>query len=375
MKKMTAILAATMAAASLAACGSSTQATEAATEAAKTEAAAETKEETAAEGTSDEAKASEGEEKVYKVGILKFMDHPSLNQIEDNLCEELDALSTGGVKYEYTDYKLNGQGDGSVLNQMAAQLLADEVDVIVPIATPAAQIVQSATEGMDIPVVFSAVSDPVSAKLVDSMDAPGSNITGTSDLLNTNAIMDLIFAANADTDYIGLLYSKSEDASAVPIADARAYLDAKGVKYIEKTGTTTDEVSQAVDALIAEGVDAIFTPTDNVIQKAELAFFEKLQDAKIPHYAGADSFALNGAFAGYGVDYANLGKETADMVADILDNGADPATTAVKTFDNGIATINTETIEALGLSVDDIKAAFEPLCTQIVETTTNKEFN
>lgn len=375
MKKMTKTVALAMMAAALTACGSSTTATEPAkAESAKTESKANeaNAEEPKAEDTG--ASGNEVSEKVYKVGILKFMDHPSLNQIEDNLTKELDELSKDGVKYEYADYKLNGQGDGSVLNQMTAQLLADEVDVIVPIATPAAQIVQSATEGMELPVVFSAVSDPVSAKLVDSMEKPGKNITGTSDFLNTDAIMDLIFAANADTDYVGLLYSKSEDSSAVPIQAAKAYLDAKGVKYVEKTGTTTDEVSQAVDALIAEGVDAIFTPTDNTIQKAELAFFEKLQDAKIPHYAGADSFALNGAFAGYGVDYAKLGKATADMVAEILDKGANPAETAVQTFDNGIATVNTDTIEKLGLNVEDIKERFAPLCTQVVETKTQKEF-
>ncbi len=371
MKKMMAgTMAVMMAAAALTGCGSSSGTAAATTAAAaETEAAAET----TAAGT--EAAAADGEGKTYKVGILKYMDHPSLNQIEENVCKELSALSKDGVTYEYEDYDLNGQGDASVLNQMAAQLIADGVDAIVPIATPAAQIVQSATEGQSLPIVFSAVSDPVSANLVASMEEPGANITGTSDFLNTNAIMDLMLAANPDTKYVGLLYSKSEDSSAVPIEDAKKYLDEKGIKYIEKTGTSTDEVSQAVDALIAEGVDAIFTPTDNTIQKAELAFYEKLQDAKIPHYAGADSFALNGAFVGYGVDYENLGKATADMVAEILDQGADPAKTAVETFDNGIATINTETCEKLGLKLDDVKAAFEPLCTQIVETTTQQSFN
>ncbi len=361
MKKMMAgTMAAVMAAAALTGCGSASGTATTTAAAAGTEAA--------------ETTAADGEGKTYKVGILKYMDHPSLNQIEENVCEELEALSKDGVTYEYKDYDLNGQGDASVLNQMAAQLLADGVDAIVPIATPAAQIVQSAAEGQQIPIVFSAVSDPVSAKLVASMEEPGANITGTSDFLNTNAIMDLMLALNPDTKYVGLLYSKSEDSSAVPIEDAKKYLDEKGIKYIEKTGTSTDEVSQAVDALIAEGVDAVFTPTDNTIQKAELAFYEKLQEAGIPHYAGADSFALNGAFVGYGVDYENLGKETADMVAEILDQGADPAKTAVQTFDNGIATINTDTCEKLGLNLDDVKAAFEPLCTQIVETTTQQSF-
>ena len=332
---------------------------------------------TAAKEESKEAdsKADAGDGKTYKVGILKFMDHPSLNQIEDSLCEELDSLSeSSGAKYEYKEYRLNGQGDASVLNQMTAQLIADGVDVIVPIATPAIQVVQSQTEGKNIPIVFSAASDPVSAKLVESMEKPGGNITGTSDFLNTNAIMDLIFAQNPEAKKIGLLYSKSEDSSQQPIATAKQYLEEKGVEVVEKTGTTTDEVSQAVDALIAEQVDAIFTPTDNTIQKAELSFYEKLIKAKIPHYGGADSFALNGAFAGYGVDYVQLGKTTADMVDEVLREGKDTATLPVQTFDNGIATVNTETAEKLGYSLEKIKEAFAPFCTKIVEIQTEKEF-
>lgn len=311
----------------------------------------------------------------YKVGIIKFVDHPSLNQIEANIKAELDALSAAdGITYEHEPYTFDGQADGSVLQQIATQLIDDAVDVIIPIATPAAQVVQAATEGLDIPVVFSAVSDPVSAGLVESMDAPGSTITGTSDALNTNALLDLIFAADPDCAKVGLLYSNSEDASKVPVEDAKAYLDVKGVAYAEKTGTTTDEVSQAVDALLAEGVEAIFTPTDNTIMSAELAIYEKLLDAQVPHYAGADSFALNGAFCGFGVDYAQLGVATADMVADIL-AGGDPATTAVQTFNNGIATVNTETCEAIGFDLEEVKTAFGPFVTEIVETVTGEEFD
>ena len=201
------------------------------------------------------------------------------------------------------------------------------------------------------------------------MEAPGANITGTSDALDTKAIMDLMFIANPDIDKVGLLYSQSEDSSKQPIEDAKAYLDEKGIAYVEKTGTNNTEVSQAADALIAEEVDAIFTPGDNTVMTAELAIYEKLIEAGIPHYAGADSFALNGAFCGYGVDYENLGTMTADMVVDIL-KGASPAETAVMTFDNGIATVNTETAEAIGLDY----SGFADVCTQVKETVTAQEF-
>lgn len=306
----------------------------------------------------------------YKVGIIQFVDDASLNQIEKAIEKRLDEISAEGEdQFIYEGCVYNGQADPTTLNQIATQLIADEVDVIIPIATPAAQIVQTATEDNQIPVVFSAVSDPVGAGLAESMEAPGANITGTSDALNTTAILDLMFAANPDIQSVGLLYSQSEDSSRQPIADAKAYLEEKGVEVVEKTGTNNTEVSQAADALIAAGVDAVFTPTDNTVMTAELAIYEKFIEAGIPHYAGADSFALNGAFCGYGVDYTNLGTATADMVVDIL-KGADPAATPILTFDNGIATVNTETAEVLGIDY----SGFAEKCTAVVETVTAEEF-
>ena len=146
-------------------------------------------------------------------------------------------------------------------------------------------------------------------------------------------------------------------------------------KIINNKDAILEDAQTKADALIADGVDAVFTPTDNTIMTAELSIYEKFIDAGIPHYTGADSFALNGAFVGYGVDYANLGQKTADMIADILVDNADPAKTAVETFDNGTATVNTETCKALGLDFDTVKKAFEPLCTQVNEITTAESFD
>lgn len=328
------------------------------------------------EGTEENASEEKAEDAgaegaVYKVGIVQFVDDASLNQIEASIEKELDAKAAElGVTFEYGDYTYNGQADATVLNQIATELVASEVDVIVPIATPAAMIMQNATEDNQIPVVFSAVSDPVGAGLVESMDAPGSNITGTSDSLNTEAIMDLIVAANPEIKKIGLLYSKSEDSSKAPVEAAKAYCADKGIEVIEKTGTTNDEVSLAADALIAGGAEAVFTPTDNTVMTAELAIYEKFIEAGVPHYGGADSFALNGAFLGYGVNYEELGTATADMVVEILVNGADPASTAVVTLDNGIATVNTETAEGIGLDY----SMFADMCTELREIVTAEEF-
>ena len=313
---------------------------------------------------------------VYKVGIVQYVDDASLNQIEKAIEAELDAKGAElGVTFDYADYTYNGQADSSTLNQIAADLVAEGVDVIIPIATPAAMIMQNATEDNQIPVVFSAVSDPVGAGLVASADAPGANITGTSDAIDVAQIMDFILAADPDAAKIGLLYDKSQDSSASAIQAAKDYCDEHGISYVEKTGTTTGEIQAAADSLVAEKVDAIFTPQDNTVMTAELAIFEKFADAGIPHYTSADSFALNGAFLGYGVNYTELGTalgtKTADMVADILANGADPATTPVETLDSGIVTVNTEIAEKVGIDY----SIFKDMCSELIETVTAEEFN
>lgn len=323
--------------------------------------------------TKTETAADAATETTFKVGICNYVDDASLNQIVDNIQDRLaEAGKENNVTFEIAYDNCNA--DATVMNQIIANYQADQVDLMIGVATPVAMAMQAATEGTDTPVVFAAVSDPEGAGLVASNEAPGANITGTSDYLDTNAIMNLIFAQNPDADKIGFLYDQGQDSSTTPITNAKAYLDERGISYVERTGTTTDEVMLAADALIADGVDAIFTPTDNTIMTAELSIYEKFAEAKIPHYTGADSFALNGAFLGYGVDYANLGVETANMVVEILVNGAAPASTAVKTFDNGTATINTETCEAIGLDFAQISEIFAPLCTQVNSILTAESF-
>lgn len=310
----------------------------------------------------------------YTIGICNYVDDASLNQIVENINARLAEIEseqgiTINVKYD------NCNADANVMNQIIANFAADNVDLMVGIATPVAMAMQSATEDSKTPVVFAAVSDPVGAGLVASLEEPGSNVTGSSDNLDTNSVMNLIFAQNPDAKKIGLLYDVGQDSSTAAIEHAKAYLDDKGVEYVERTATTAEEVALAAQALVSDGVDAVFTPTDNTIMKAELAIYETFADAGIPHYTGADSFALNGAFLGYGVDYANLGRETADMIASILTEGKDPATTPVITFDNGTATVNTEICEKLGLDFDTVSEAFDPYCTRVEEITTAESFS
>ena len=318
--------------------------------------------------------ASAEEKTTFKIGICNFVDDASLNQIIQNIRERLAEIEQDkGVTFEILEDNCNL--DTSVMQQIIANFIAEEVDLMVGVATPVAIGMQGMTADNKIPVVFAAVSDPLGAGLVESLEAPGANITGTSDYLDTAAVLNLIFAANPDAKKVALLYNPSEDASAAPVAAAKEILSAKGVEVKEYMGANVTEVMQAAEAIVSDEMDAVFTPTDNTIMAAELSIYETLAAAKIPHYTGADSFALNGAFLGYGVDYANLGRVTGDMIAAILVDGADPAATPVETFDNGTATVNTETCAALGFDFEAIREAFAPYCTKVQEITTAESFN
>ena len=349
MKKSIALLLSVLMILSLAACGSSAPAAKAA------------------------PASADAEKTVYTIGICNFVDDASLNQIIANIRERLGELETDTVAFEILEDNCNL--DANVMNQIITNFIAQNVDLMVGVATPVAMGMQAATEENRIPVVFAAVSDPLGAGLVESMEAPGANLTGTSDYLDTNAVMNLIFALNPDAKKIGLLYNVSEDSSTAPIAAAKEYLTGKGVAVIEHTGTNVDEVMLAAQALVSDGVDAVFTPTDNTVMTAELAIYETFAEAGIPHFTGADSFALNGAFLGYGVDYANLGRETADMIARILLEGKDPGALPVRTFDNGTATVNTEICAELGLDFDQVSETFAPYCTKVQPITTAESFD
>ena len=319
------------------------------------------------------SEASTSASTTYKVGLCNYVDDASLNQICDNIKSQLATLGEEkGVAFD-VDYQ-NANADANIMSQIISNFAANGVDIMVGVATPVAVTMQTQTEESKTPVVFSAVTDPEGCGLVDSNDAPGHNVTGTSDALNTEAVFKLMLAVNPDLEKVGLLYNQGEDSSTKAIEEAKAFCADKGIEVVERTGTNNDEVLLAAQQLVSDKVDAIFTPTDNTIMTAELSIYETINEAKIPHYCGADSFALNGAFLGYGVNYANLGIETANMVASILIDGADPAATPVMTFDNGIATVNTETCEAIGLDLDKVKEAIEPLCTEVKEITTADEF-
>lgn len=313
--------------------------------------------------------------KTYTVGICNYVDDASLNLIVDSIEAQLEKVGNdNNVKFDINYDNCNA--DSSVLSQIISNFKADKVDLMIGVATPVAMEMQAATEGTDLPVVFAAVSDPISAGLVDSMEKPGKNITGTSDAIDTTTVFKLIKAANPEIKKVGLLYDLGQDSSKTSIADAKKFLDENNIEYVEKTGTNVNEVKLAAESLVAEKVEAVFTPTDNTIMEAELSIYETFKNAKIPHYTGADSFALNGAFLGYGIDdYAKLGVETANMAADILINSKNAGDVAVKTFENGTATINTDTCTAIGYDLNKISEAFKDHCLKIQTIVTAESFD
>lgn len=313
-------------------------------------------------GGSDAQQESENG-KTYKVAVIKQLDHASLDEIANAITAELDKLAAGNgvtIEYEVT----SGQNDPTILKQISDQAIADNVDAIVPIATSAAQIAALSAEDSKTPVVYAAISDPAAANLT-GIDY----VTGTSDALNTEFIMDMMFAQNPNVAKVGLLYSLSEPNSAKPIADAKAYLDAKGIAYVEQTANTNDEVVAAASALIADGVDAVFTPTDNVIMAAELAIAEDFAKNGIPHYTGADSFVRNGAYATCGVNYTDLGTKTADLAYSAITEGMG-SMEDYYLMDGGIITVNTDTAAMIGKQAE--YSCFDSMGI-VVEVTTTKD--
>ena len=337
MKKFLSMIAAvSLLAASLSACGASSTAS-------TTAAAA--------------APAAEGG-KEYKVAIVQQLDHASLDEIRVAIEAELEAKAAEkGIAITYKDF--NGQNDATVLNQIGAQVVSDGYDAIIPIATLAATTMATATEDNQIPVIYAAISDPGEAQLTGI-----ANVTGTSDALNTPFILDMMLKANPDIETVGLLYSNSEANSVTPIREAKEYLDSKGIAYLEKTGNTTDEILTAASAMVGR-VQAVFTPTDNVVMAAASAVAEILNEAGIPHYTGADSFVTAGAFATCGVNYTELGTYTADMAVDILLGCAVPE---YHVMDGGIITVNTDTAAKLGIDY----SVFKDMAGTVKEVTTQE---
>ena len=310
-------------------------------------------------GCQDSGKAPEAADTTLNVAIVQQLDHASLDEIRTAIVAQMTALAEP-TNYTVTFKEYNGQNDASLLNQIGTEIADGDFDIVIPIATLAAQTMVTALEDSDMPIVYAACSDPAGAGLTGL-----STVTGVSDALNTPFILDMMLAVQPDVQTVGLLYSNSEINSQAPIAEAKAYLDAKGIAYIEKTGNNASEVIAAASDLVGR-VDAVFTPTDNTIMASEAAVADILNEAGIPHYTGADSFVAYGAFTTCGVNYTELGTKVGDMAFDILMGGE---IGEFVVMDGGIITVNTETAELLNIDY----SVFKEMANTLVSVTTSAE--
>lgn len=297
---------------------------------------------------SDSPVANQEQGKQLKIGIVQYMDHPSLNTIRESLVAELATLGYKDKENVAIDYK-NSQGDQVNLNSICQKFVSDKKDLIIAIATPAAQTAASATS--DIPVLFSAVTDPVAAKLVADLNKPGRNVSGTSDAIPVDKIFDLALKLTPNVKKIGLLYSTSEANSLSVISDAKKVAKEKNLEVVETGITNVGELQQAAQSLISK-TDAIFTPIDNQVASAMSTLSKVGIDAKKPVYVGADSMVSDGGFATVGINYTELGKKTAEMAKEIFE-GKTVADMPVQTLSDFGTVINETTASKIGVTVPE----------------------
>ena len=286
--------------------------------------------------------------KQVTVGLIQLMEHPSLDEIRAAITARLEEKSAeSGVSIQ-VNYQ-NAQGDTSTINTICQQFVAGKVDVIVAIATPAAQGAAAAAENSGIPVVFSAVTDPVAAGLVENLEAPEGNITGTSDAIPVEKIFALAKELTPEAQSFGLIYNTSEDNSLSVIAQVKGYLEGAGLSYTEGAVTTSADVQTSARNLLGK-CDALFVPIDNTVASAMAVLADEAIQAKKPVYVAADSMVADGGLATVGVNYTNLGSQTADMVLKIL-TGTPAGEIPVEVLRDNAVVINGDTARAIGVDI------------------------
>lgn len=293
-------------------------------------------------GCTNQEKGVEKED-LPTIGIVQIVEHPSLDTIRESTIKALEEkgyVDGETVKIEYQ----NAQNDQSNLNTICQKFVGEEVDAIIAIATPSAQAAAAATK--DIPVIFSAVTDPVAAKLVIDPNKPEGNVTGTSDAIPVDRVFELCNNLTPDVKKIGFLYTASEVNSQAVVEEAKQLASHYGLSYEEMTITNTSELKQAAESLAGK-VDAIYTPIDNSIASAMSVLTQVGREMKVPVYVGADSMVKDGGYATVGINYEKLGVKTAEMVADVL-GGKAVSELPVATLDTFDTLINKTTAEQIG---------------------------
>lgn len=285
---------------------------------------------------------------VLKIGIIQYMSHPSLDNCYNGV---ISALESSGLQYT-VDYQIgSGNSADSDCTNFAKNMVAANYDMIIAIATPAAKSAFAATDDTEIPVIFCAVSDPVAAGLVESMDAPGYLCTGTSDVLDLEAQVALIKAMQPEVKSIGILYTSSEDNSITNLKNFKAICDKEGIEVVATAVQGASDIPSAAEEL-ASKVDCINNFTDNNVVNNLSVVLTAADKYGIPVYGSEEEQVINGCLASVSIDYVALGKVTGEMAISVL-KGEDASTMAVKTITEATPVINSSVLKKLGLSTPE----------------------
>ncbi|MEB2400941.1 MAG: ABC transporter substrate-binding protein [Alcaligenaceae bacterium] len=293
------------------------------------------------------------------VAVTSIVEHPALDSIKDGVKDTLNKAGyteAKGLKWQFQ----TAQGNTAIAAQIARKFVGDKPDVIVAIATPSAQAVVAATKS--IPVVYSAVTDPVAAQLVQSMAPSGTNVAGVSDALALEKQVDLIKKVVPDAKRVGMVYNPGEANSVVVVKQMRELLAKAGMSLVEATAARTVDVGAAARSLVGK-VDVIYTNTDNNVVSAYESLVKVGVDAKIPLIASDTDSVKRGAIAALGVNYYDLGVQTGKMVIKIL-KGQKPGEMASETSDKLELFVNPGAAKKQGVTLSD---AFVKSATQVVE--------
>ena len=291
--------------------------------------------------------SSSSEDKVVKIGILQFVTHDALDEIERGIEDGLAEAGYEGSNVELT--VLNAEADQSKIQTMSKKLVDDGNDVLIGIATPAAQGLASATS--DIPVIMGAISDPVGAKLVKNLEEPEGNVTGVSNHVPHAQTVELIQTITPDAKTIGVLYASSEDNSVSQVKEFTQYAEEAGLTVVEYAVPSTNEITTTMSVMTGK-VDAIFVPQDNTIASAFPTVVTAANAAKIPVYSSVDTMVKQGSIASVAQSQYDLGLETAKIAVKIL-AGKKVSEVPVKVVDTGVPTVNLKAAKELGITIPD----------------------
>ncbi|MBR2038735.1 MAG: ABC transporter substrate-binding protein [Lachnospiraceae bacterium] len=285
----------------------------------------------------------------YQIGVLQLTQHAALDAANEGFIAALDA---SGIKYEVDQQ--NASGDSSTCVTVADKFVNDKKDLIYTIATPAAQAVAGATS--DIPIVGSAITDYVEAGLINSNDAPGGNITGSSDMNPIDAQLELLMQLVPDAKTIGVFYSADEDNSILQANLFTTAAEAKGLTVEKFTISSSNEIQTVVQSMEGK-VDACWIPTDNKLAAGMATVAMIANEIKLPVIPGESNMVVEGGLATYGLDYYQLGYLAGEMAVEILKNGKKPADMPIQFLpaDKCELTVNEETAKAIGVDVSGLK--------------------